>query len=61
MKTIVVALRCNYNAMFYWSLQYGAYVEVLSPPELRSELAETIRLMNEKYGNTTGVIKNEDK
>ena len=47
---IVISVKCNYNAMFYWALQYGAYVEVLSPPKLRKELAETIRAMNEKYG-----------
>ena len=46
---IVISVKCNYNAMFYWALQYGAYVEVLSPPKLRKELAETIRAMNEKY------------
>ena len=47
---IVISVKCNYNAMFYWALQYGAYVEVLSPPKLRKELAETICAMNEKYG-----------
>ena len=44
-----VSLKCNYNAMFYWALQYGAYVEILSPKELRDELAETIAKMNDKY------------
>ena len=58
-KTIVVALRCNYNAMFYWALQYGAYVEVLSPPELRKEPAETICLMNERYNGPLGGNENE--
>ena len=58
-KTIVVALRCNYNAMFYWSLQYGAYVEVLSPPELRKELTDTIRSMNERYNRPLGGNENE--
>ncbi len=47
--TMVISVRCNYNAMFYWALQYGAYVEVLSPGKLRQELAETIRVMHEKY------------
>ena len=48
-KNIAIALKCNYNAMFYWALQYGAYVEVLSPDELRKELADTIKDMNKKY------------
>ena len=46
---IVISVKCNYNAMFYWSLQYGAYVEILAPEKLRQELAETIREMDEKY------------
>ena len=46
---MLISLRCNYNAMFYWALQYGAYVEVISPEGLRKELAETISKMNEKY------------
>jgi predicted DNA-binding transcriptional regulator YafY len=48
-KEIVISLKCNYNAMFYWALQYGAYVEVLTPDELRKELADTIKEMNRKY------------
>ena len=46
---MTISLKCNYNAMFYWALQYGAYVEILSPKELRDELAETIAKMNDKY------------
>ena len=46
---IIISLKCNYNAMFYWALQYGAYVEVIAPDELRKELAETIADMNKKY------------
>lgn len=56
-KHMVIYVKCNYNAMFYWALQYGAYVEVLSPPALRQELAETIRAMHEKYGETGGDSK----
>ena len=39
---IVVSVKCNYNAMFYWALQYGANVEVLAPKVLRQELMKTI-------------------
>lgn len=46
---IVVSVKCNYNAMFYWALQYGSKVEVLAPMELRQELATTIQDMNNKY------------
>jgi len=50
-KIIVVSVKCNYNAIFYWALQYGAAVEILSPAELRSELADTIYEMNKRYNN----------
>ena len=44
-----IMVRSNENAIFYWALQYGPYVEVLSPPKLREDLAKEIRKMNEKY------------
>jgi predicted DNA-binding transcriptional regulator YafY len=46
---IVVSVKCNYNAMFYWALQYGSKVEVMAPKDLRQELAKTIEDMNNKY------------
>ena len=46
-KEIIISLKCN--AMFYWALQYGAYAEVLTPDDLRKELADTIKEMNRKY------------
>ena len=51
---ITISLKCNYTAMFYWALQYGAYVEILSPKELRKELGKTIKKMNEKYNKQKG-------
>lgn len=56
---IVVSIKCNYNAMFYWALQYGANAEVLSPVKLRKELADTIRGMNERYSRQIGGNENE--
>ena len=50
-KSIVISVKCNHDAMFYWALQYGAYVEVLAPLPLRKELADTIKAMNEKYSS----------
>lgn len=46
---IVVRVICNYNAMFYWALQYGLHIEVLEPKNLRKELVEAIQRMAEKY------------
>lgn len=46
---IVVRLNCNENAMRYWALQYGPYVEVLEPKRLRKQIREDIEEMMEKY------------
>ena len=46
---IVVRVDCNYSAMRYWALQYGPYVEVLSPKGLREQLKEDSINMAEKY------------
>lgn len=46
---IVVRLNCNENAMRYWALQYGPYVEVLEPKSLRNQIREDINKMAEKY------------
>ena len=47
--SIVVRFDCNFSAMRYWALQYGPYVEVLSPKELREQLKEDICKMADKY------------
>lgn len=46
---VLIRVKCNEQAFFYWALQYGPYVEVLEPVSLRSKIAETVREMNEKY------------
>lgn len=46
---VLVRLKCNEQAFFYWALQYGPYVEVLEPISLRSKIAEAVSEMNEKY------------
>ena len=48
-EDIIVRVNCNENAMRYWALQYGPYVEVLEPKSLRDKLREDIYLMAEKY------------
>ena len=40
---------CNAKAMRFWALQYGPYVEVLEPKEIRDKLSEDIKTMAEKY------------
>ena len=44
-----IRLRVNPGAMKYWALQYGPYVEVLQPAELRETISESVRLMYKKY------------
>lgn len=46
---ITVRLTCNENAMRFWALQYGAYVEVLKPESLRNQLRDDVNGMAEKY------------
>ena len=46
---ITVRLMCNYSAMRYWALQYGPYVEILSPESLREELLADAEKMVERY------------
>ena len=46
---VTVSVNCNENAMFYWALQYGPYVEVLEPESLRKKLTEEIFKLKIKY------------
>lgn len=48
-EEIVISVKCNERALFYWSLQYGPSVEVLSPESLRTKLADAIAEMGKKY------------
>lgn len=48
-ENIFIRLRCNYNSMYYWAIQYGTSVEVLSPDNLRRELADATKAMCEMY------------
>ena len=48
-ENITVEVQCNEAAMRYWALQYGPYVEVISPERLRDRIREDITKMAEKY------------
>lgn len=48
---ITVRVSCNKEAMRFWALQYGPYVEVLAPVELRGSIKEDIDAMKEKYSS----------
>ncbi len=47
--SIIVRVNCNENAMRYWALQYGPYIEVLEPQSFRDKLREDVKKMYEKY------------
>lgn len=46
---IVISVKCNDRALFYWALQYGPHVEVVGPEGLRNRLIEAIGDMARKY------------
>ena len=46
---MLVEVKCNAEAMHFWALQYGPYVEVLEPAELREEIKACVAGMYEKY------------
>ncbi len=46
---IIISVRCNERALFYWALQYGPHVEVIGPDSLRKKIAEAIDEMSKRY------------
>ena len=48
-KELKIKIRMNPVAMKYWALQYGPFVEVLEPVELRNEIRDSITKMLDKY------------
>ncbi|HCJ08616.1 MAG TPA: WYL domain-containing protein [Lachnospiraceae bacterium] len=46
---IKIRVRCNESAMQYIALQYGSYMEVLSPESLRTQISEDVWKMAKKY------------
>lgn len=55
---IRIRVKCNESAMRYIALQYGPYMEVLSPGSLRDQIADDVGKMTEKYGKP---VVDEDK
>ena len=47
--SITVLLKCNYSALRHWVLQYGPYVEIISPLTLRDQIKIDVQVMWEKY------------
>ena len=55
--TIRIKVKCNESAMRYIALQYGPYMEVLSPVSLRNQIAEDVMKMVGKYGKVNYELK----
>ncbi len=45
----VIQVNSSEQAMVFWAMQYGEYVEVLEPENIRGRIKENIREMAEKY------------
>ncbi len=46
---IIVNLKCNPNAFFYWALQYGQNIEVLEPESMRERIEQAALEIYRKY------------
>ena len=46
---VKAVITVNEQAMFFWALQYGKFVEVLEPKSLRKQIHETITAMAKRY------------
>ncbi|MCR4649656.1 MAG: WYL domain-containing protein [Lachnospiraceae bacterium] len=46
---IIVTLKCNPNAFFFWTMQYGNSVEVLEPQSMRDRIKEESMKVYKKY------------
>ena len=49
-----IRVTVNEEAMFYWALQYGPFVEVKSPGKLRDEIRDAVNDMAAKYSGEKG-------
>ena len=47
--TVDVSVFVNLNAMRYWVLQFGEFIEVLQPPEFRKSIGDMVAKMAKKY------------
>ena len=46
---LIISVKCNERALFYWALQYGPHVEVVVPESLRNKFSSAVAEMIEKY------------
>ena len=46
-----VRLVCSRQAMAHWAMQYGTVCEVIYPTDLRTQIGDAVKAMNERYNN----------
>ena len=46
---IVMRVKCNKKAVFYWAMQYGSCAEIVEPEDLRNKVKNAAIKMVEKY------------
>ena len=46
---IIVDLKCNPDAFFYWAMQYGQNIEVLEPKSMRGRIKKAAEDIQKKY------------
>lgn len=47
---VTIQIKSSEQAMVFWAMQYGEFVEVLEPKNIRDRVKDSIRLMAKKYG-----------
>jgi len=45
----IIEVQVNKDAFFYWAMQYGLYIEVLEPADVRQRLIDSIKRIEKKY------------
>ena len=45
----VIQVKSSEQPMVFWAMQYGEYVEVLEPENIRDRIKKNLREMAEKY------------
>lgn len=48
---LFIRLRCDETAFFYWAMQYGEYIELLAPLEMKEKLVKAAENIINKYKN----------
>ena len=49
---VIITIKANSNAVYFWALQYGGIAEIIKPVELRNRIKHGLEDMLEKYKKT---------